>query len=474
MEKIEFEDTMYFSSDNEDDQNIENCFQIQMKKIRKENFPRHLSKRHTLGAVPLKCPAPHWRITCKSVNLIDFLTKEIIAYAEFIKPSEAELKIREHIMSILQDLVKSLFKDASLHAFGSTATKTVLAKGDIDLVILNKVSQKDVVSGTLRKLHSHLRRHKEFIKVQLIDKAKVPIVKFVHQMSGISVDISCDQSNGITAANSMNAILKDRPFHPLLYVLKSLLRQHNLNEVRTGGIGSFALTIMLAGFLNSHPIASNPGFDMTANLGVMLLEFLECYGKNINSRYCGVSLNGFINNSENSSRLLVRDPDMKSNNVTGGSFSIYSVKAALHLAFIQLTDAIYIHTSQLRWFYDKITQTNDQGLNYNMIFVDDPPPLKGCPLPKTILGYVLNTGADIHKWHKTIHRIYNGIEKIGVANLSFDSPSVIEDIELNLSENEEPYRIPKKRQHSDEIILVDDLSEGEIETKKRKRDEWDE
>ena len=467
----EMDPIVEFSSDDEP-QDVENCFHIQMRNIAREAYPKHLSKRHTGACVSLNCSAPKWRIPCKSINLIEFLTEEIEVYAEYIRPSPAEFKIREHIMSTLSELVSTLFVDAQLHAFGSTATNTVLANGDIDLVILNKVQQQDKLP-TLRKLNSHLRRHKDFTRVHLIDKAKVPIVKFVHALSGIYIDISCDQQNGIKAAEMMNTMLEKRPFHPLLYVLKAFLREHQLNEVRTGGFGSFSLSIMIAGFLNSHPITSDPKCDLKANFGVILLEFLETFGKNMNPTKCGVSLKGFVSNNEKG--FLTRDPDAINNNLTGGSYAAYTVRSAMYLAFCKLTDAIYLHTSQIRWFYDKLTQENPERRNYDQIFVQDNEPHPKLQLPKTLLGYILDLGYDLDKHHRTMLRVHSGIEKSGVANTSFENP--LEVIQTPVEDEEEPYFVPFKREHSDEIIkieddsLLNDMEEPLAPSKKRQREE---
>ena len=469
------EDIVEFSSEDEAGTTVQNCFHLQMRKIATSRYPQCYSKRHTGGCISLNIPAPMWKIPCKSLNLVSYLTDEIIAYAEFMRPSEAEMKIRDHIMATLKDIVSKLFVDAKLHAFGSTATHTVLAKGDIDLVIAHKV-KKDNPLTTLEKFQSHLKRHKEFTGVNFIRSAKVPIVKFVHAQSGIFIDVSCDQMNGLSAALTMNEILKNRPFHPLLYVLKALLREHKLNEVRTGGFGSFALTIMICGFLNSHPITSDPKCLLDRNYGVILLEFLETIGRNMNTQKLGLSLNGFVSN--NTRGFLTLDPDLLNNNVTGGPFSFREARSAMYLSFCKLTDAIYLHTSQIRWHFDEMTQKD--SCNYDKVFLNEPQLNKQVPTPKTLLGYILDSGYDMDKWHKTMARVHQGIEKSSNVSASFDGLDTID----NFEKPDEPYFVAKKRKHSDEIISLDNSieditvvehqpEEGEVLTaKKPKYGSW--
>ncbi len=58
-----------------------------------------------------------------------------------------------------------------------------------------------------------------------------------------------------------------------------------------GGIGSYALLVMVAGFLLLHPSRGGPGgdLDLEANLGVLLLDFLRLFGRSLNTLDVGVS-----------------------------------------------------------------------------------------------------------------------------------------------------------------------------------------
>lgn len=58
-----------------------------------------------------------------------------------------------------------------------------------------------------------------------------------------------------------------------------------------GGIGSYALLVMVAAFLLLHPSRGGPGgdVDLEANLGVLLMDFLRLYGRSLNTIDVGVS-----------------------------------------------------------------------------------------------------------------------------------------------------------------------------------------
>lgn len=71
-----------------------------------------------------------------------------------------------------------------------------------------------------------------------------------------------------------------KPLRPLTLVIKQFLAQRGLNEVYTGGLGSYAIMLMVLSFLQMHP---RPDVNSAkANLGVLLIEFLELYGCHFN------------------------------------------------------------------------------------------------------------------------------------------------------------------------------------------------
>ena len=56
-----------------------------------------------------------------------------------------------------------------------------------------------------------------------------------------------------------------------------------MNEVWTGGISSYGLILMTVSFLQLHPrVLPSNGGPVNVNLGVLLIEFFELYGRNFN------------------------------------------------------------------------------------------------------------------------------------------------------------------------------------------------
>lgn len=130
--------------------------------------------------------------------------------------------------------------------FGSCATDLFLPLSDVDVVILGV----DPSPHTLRMLADSVVRASMATAPQVIDKAKVPIVKFVDSKTGIQVDVSFNQENGIHNTKVVNDFLREYDvLRPLVLVLKHFMQSRDLQEPYTGGIGSYALTLMLVSFL---------------------------------------------------------------------------------------------------------------------------------------------------------------------------------------------------------------------------------
>ncbi len=160
-------------------------------------------------------------------------------------------------------------------------------------------------------------------QLQVIDKARVPIVKYVDGESALAVDISLEQDTGADSTRFVKEAMQAWPMlRPLVLVLKYYLKQRGLAETYSGGIGSFLLCVMslralqllrdmstqaASALLKQHPqkAANKPDqwsrqmtkhgrVPMTSvmNLGAAMLLFLELYGVKLNYVDVALSVRG--------------------------------------------------------------------------------------------------------------------------------------------------------------------------------------
>lgn len=188
---------------------------------------------------------------------------------------------------------------------------------DIDLVIISKsMAYSDRVT-VLHAVANTLRTAGITDRVSVIAKAKVPIVKFVTTFGRFAVDISINMSNGVEAINIVNNFLNsaslsgisnptpdsNAPTHSitaasnpssalraLVMITKAFLSQRSMNEVFTGGLGSYAIICLCVSFLQLHPKIRRGEIDPSKNLGVLCMEFFELYGMYFNYEEVGISV----------------------------------------------------------------------------------------------------------------------------------------------------------------------------------------
>ncbi len=81
--------------------------------------------------------------------------------------------------------------------------------------------------------------------LEVISSAKVPIIKFDHHSSGISVDILVNNMSGLDTGKMMSKFVAEYPvLKPLTLCLKVFLQQRKLNDTYSGGVGSFVLCVV--------------------------------------------------------------------------------------------------------------------------------------------------------------------------------------------------------------------------------------
>ncbi|ODN75926.1 hypothetical protein L202_05911 [Cryptococcus amylolentus CBS 6039] len=273
----------------------------------------------------------------------DLLTEEINAFYKYVSPTKEEFEVRLFIIELITRAIARLWPEAEVTPFGSWQTQLYLPQGDIDLVVTHKEMSDANKARLLAELGKAMRQTGITDTVAIIAKARVPIIKFVTLDGRINVDISLNQANGVTAGKIINQYLDALPgSRQLILVAKSFLSQRSMNEVYTGGLGSYSVICLVISFLQVHPKLRRGELNPELNLGTLLIEFFELYGRNFNYNDVGLSIRrgGFYFSKSdrgwmrNQSFLLsIEDPQDKDNDISGGSFGIRQVRNTLAGAY---------------------------------------------------------------------------------------------------------------------------------------------
>ena len=274
------------------------------------------------------------------------LHAEIVDFCRFLEPTAEEAEGRKAAVDRVRAAVLSIWPQSRFEVHGSFATGMYLPNSDIDAVILDSGAQSPALC--LKALALALSRRGMARNIQLISKARVPIVKFEEAPSGFQFDISFDVANGPASAEIVRMNMRRFPaLRPLTTVLKAFLQQRALNEVYTGGIGSYALLCMVMAHLQLHDSSSaasnwagESGGDAAAEgcLGALLIDFFELYGRRLNTEEVGISCRGggrFFAKRDKTWHdpgrpflLAIEDPQDPTNDLGRNSYAAWQVKSA--------------------------------------------------------------------------------------------------------------------------------------------------
>lgn len=264
-------------------------------------------------------------------NSLELLHKEIVEFCDDISPHPSEEKMRNEVVERVRRVIQNRWHGTEVKVFGSFITGLYLPTSDIDIVVCQNCP--------LYLLESELRSANIAAPgtMKVLGKATVPIIKFKDKETKVKVDISFNMS-GLQSAEKVKEYLKQYPLlKKMVLVIKQYLYQCDLNEVYFGGIGSYSVILLAVSFFQHCP-----KYDLDeGNLGVLLTDFFELYGKRFDYSNHGIRLDGggsyFDKIFDNA--LLIKDP-ADPTNIIKGAWDVWKVQNAFKRAFDSLSWAL--------------------------------------------------------------------------------------------------------------------------------------
>nr|CAD7444407.1 unnamed protein product [Timema bartmani] len=280
---------------------------------------------------------------CQTKTALKTLHEEVDDFYQYMCPSPEEHEMRLNVVRRIEKVVLQRWPQSKVEIFGSFRTGLYLP------------------TRAVESIH------------------QVPIVKLTDKQSDVKVDISFNMSNGVRSAQLIKEFKHRFPVLPkLVFVLKHFLLQRDLNEVFTGGISSYSLILMTISFLQLHP--RQDAFSPTANLGVLLIEFFELYGRKFNYMKTGIRIKDggtYISKEEiqkemvdghRPSLLCIEDPLTAGNDIGRSSYGALHVKQSFDYAYIVLTQAVnplyYCFNDRNTSILGRIIRVTDEVIDY--------------------------------------------------------------------------------------------------------------
>lgn len=220
------------------------------------------------------------------------LHEDLLDFYEAYRPTPPEAEARSALVTRLSSLVASIWPQASIKVFGSYSTGLYLPQSDIDLVCVGTGTEQASKQERVNALHAFANalRHASWTSssLEVIERAKVPIVKFVDGPSGVAVDVCIETRDGLVSSSLTKKAARQFPaYKVLVLVLKRFLHERGLHDTFSGGVGSFLLQLMVICSMQHPP--SLQSWER-GNLGCCLLHFLELFGLRFNYERVGIAL----------------------------------------------------------------------------------------------------------------------------------------------------------------------------------------
>jgi non-canonical poly(A) RNA polymerase PAPD5/7 len=279
-----------------------------------------------------------------------------LSFYHWAKPLEFEDIVRADLINRLETAFRQRYSNISIRPFGSYASGLYLPTADVDLVLLSNTFIRTGVR-TFGEKRGQIYAFSAFVKntniavpnsIECIAGARVPILKFVDKLTGLRVDLSFDNDSGLIANETFKKWKAQYPAMPIiLSVIKQFLLIRGLNEVPTGGLGGFSITCLVTSLLQHTPQG-----HLQPNLGNILMDFFNFYGKQYRYETQGIRMNppGYFNKVYfgNPDRLTIEDPNNQDNDISGGTKEINLILRTFSRAHTTLQSRI----EQLAFYED--------------------------------------------------------------------------------------------------------------------------
>ncbi|KAF3560261.1 hypothetical protein F2Q69_00018096 [Brassica cretica] len=174
-----------------------------------------------------------------------------IAVFKSLIPAEEELEKQKQLMAKLDNLVAKEWPNAKLYLYGSCANSFGFPKSDIDVCLA--IDDDDVnKSEILLKLADSLESD-NFQNVQALTRARVPIVKLMDPVTGISCDICINNVLAVVNTKLLRDYsMIDGRLRQLAFIVKHWAKSRKVNETYQGTLSSYAYVLMCIHYLQQR------------------------------------------------------------------------------------------------------------------------------------------------------------------------------------------------------------------------------
>lgn len=201
---------------------------------------------------------------------IDSLSVPFLAIYESLIPPEEEKLKQKQLLGLLEKLVSKEWPMARLYLYGSCANSFGVSKSDIDVCLA--IQEVDMDKSKIIMKLADILQSDNLQNVQALTRARVPIVKLMDPVTGISCDICINNLLAVVNTKLLRDYANiDTRLRQLAFIIKHWAKSRGVNETYHGTLSSYAYVLMCIHFLQQRRPAILPclqGMDATYSVTV--------------------------------------------------------------------------------------------------------------------------------------------------------------------------------------------------------------
>ncbi|KAJ0112638.1 hypothetical protein Patl1_00313 [Pistacia atlantica] len=202
-----------------------------------------------------------WQLQCRSD--IGRLNAPFLAIYESLIPPEEEKAKQKQLLTLLEKLVCKEWPEARLYLYGSCANSFGVSKSDIDVCLA--IDDSDINKSEVLLKLADILESDNLQNVQALTRARVPIVKLMDPVTGISCDICINNLLAVVNTKLLQDYAEiDVRLRQLAFIVKHWAKKRGVNETYQGTLSSYAYVLMCIHFLQQRRPAILPCLQNSA------------------------------------------------------------------------------------------------------------------------------------------------------------------------------------------------------------------
>lgn len=182
---------------------------------------------------------------------IDRLNAPFLAIYESLIPAEEEKAKQTQLLTLLENLVCKEWPTARVYLYGSCANSFGVSKSDIDVCLA--IDDQDINKSEMLLKLADILQSDNLQNVQALTRARVPIVKLMDPVTGISCDICINNVLAVVNTKLLRDYAEvDIRLRQLAFLVKHWAKCRGVNETYQGTLSSYAYVLMCIHFLQQR------------------------------------------------------------------------------------------------------------------------------------------------------------------------------------------------------------------------------